>query len=397
MYPRVHVSGNPRERGRSYGEQVREQIGRTREGYESAFAELAGWSWPQAVEAAARYMGPIQKHAPEVSDELRGIAEGARLELGDVMAMNARTEVLWAATARQAAQERSALARECTAFTLSSGCTAAGYPLIAQNWDWLAHSSSTVVVLEVEQPGARPNYVTVVEAGLLAKASLNSAGVAVTTNALVTSDDLGQAGIPYHVMLRLLAECETVTDAIRLVQLAPRASSGNYLVASGDDVAVNLEAAPGDSSRVAWQLPREGVLIHTNHFLELPSGVHDVSVYAMPDSLVRFQRAAAMLADRDASWELESVAGLMADHADWPSSVCCHPDPRAVGTLPWATVMAVIMSPAERRLWLASGNPCEHAFEELDLGELLSERSSLRSSWRSSFHASDSGRVRART
>jgi len=51
----------------------------------------------------------------------------------------------------------------------------------------------------------------------------------------------------------------------------------------------------------------------------------------------------------------------------------CHPDPRAASAPErYATVMALIMDPAARRIWLASGNPCESPFELLDYADFLS-------------------------
>jgi isopenicillin-N N-acyltransferase like protein len=377
VYPRIYVNGDPRERGRSYGEQARDRIAVTRDGYENAFRELAGIGWSQAAEAALQYTEPVERHAPHVMEELKGIAEGAGLTLGDVLAINARTEVIWAATARQAETERASLARECTALALLSARTASGIPLAAQNWDWLVHCFDSAVVLEVEQPGELPNFVTTVEAGLLAKVSLNSAGLTVLTNALVTSADRGAPGIPFHVMLRLLADCQTVTDALQLVQTLPRSSSANYMIVHGDDVAINIEAAPGDYTQVSWQLPQAGVLVHTNHFLDLPHGISDVSTYAMPDSVLRLGRATAALTSDRASWDVDRIAELLEDHADWPTAICCHPDPRDNGPIQWATVLAVVTSPAERRLWLASGNPCTSSFEELLCGELLQTETSF--------------------
>jgi isopenicillin-N N-acyltransferase-like protein len=207
--------------------------------------------------------------------------------------------------------------------------------------------------------------------------SLNSAGIAVLTNALVTSADHGTPGVPFHVMLRLLAQCETVTDAVRLVQTLPRASSANYMIVSGDDVALNLETAPGDYRQLGWQIPHAGVLVHTNHFLNLPPDACDVSAYAMPDSVMRFSRATALLTTDDSPWDLDRLAELLSDHADWPESICCHPDPRGKEVMEWATVLAVVMSPAERRFWLASGNPCKSPFEEVLCGHLLDKASSL--------------------
>ena len=125
---------------------------------------------------------------------------------------------MFAAKARAARDLRRAPA-ECTTLAVLPSATAQGRILIAQNWDWLAHTRETVVVLEAEQDDG-PRYVTVVEAGLLAKFGLNSAGVGVLTNALVCDGDKGEPGVPYHVILRSLHDATSITDALTRLQAA---------------------------------------------------------------------------------------------------------------------------------------------------------------------------------
>jgi isopenicillin-N N-acyltransferase-like protein len=91
--------------------------------------------------------------------------------------------------------------------------TADGSTLLGQNWDWLIHTRETLVVLEICRR-ERPSLVTVVEAGLLAKMGMNSAGLGVATNFLLTKADDGRAGVPYHSTLRAILDCETITDAL---------------------------------------------------------------------------------------------------------------------------------------------------------------------------------------
>ncbi|GGO79045.1 C45 family autoproteolytic acyltransferase/hydolase [Nonomuraea cavernae] len=375
-YPRIRVSGGPYERGRLYGDAARDRVHRGRAGYEAAFARAAGWSWEQAVEAAAPLEAAIAAVFPAYVEEMRGIADGAQLAFADVLTMNARTEVMWAATARQAASMRAAHARECSSFALLPGRTADRHTMVGQNWDWLVHSFETVVVLEVEQDDA-PNYVTVVEAGLLAKTSMNSSGLAIATNALVTSADRGAPGLPYHVVLRALADCHTLTDAVNVVQRHWRSSSANYLLAHQDGTAINLETAPGDHSQVYPLLPVGGGLVHTNHFLAPLREVTDVSLYAMADSLVRLQRVQAAIAETGRPATVDSLREALSDHADHPYSVCCHPDVRAAPDERSATVMSVIMDLDERTIWLSDGNPCRHPHRPLTFDGLLDKPSPL--------------------
>ena len=129
--------------------------------------------------------------------------------------------------------------------------------LLGQNWDWLLHSAQTLVVLEA-RPDDGPDFVTVVEAGLLAKAGLNAAGLGLVTNALVTDADLGAPGLPYHVLLRAILDCATVTEALKVLQAGMRSSSANYLIAHASGAALDVEAAPGDFTRLYPQLPEDG-------------------------------------------------------------------------------------------------------------------------------------------
>ena len=145
------------------------------------------------------------------------------------------------------------------------------------------------------RPDDGPDFVTVVEAGLLAKAGLNAAGLGLVTNAMVTDADVGEPGLPYHVLLRAILDCSTVTGALEVLQAGPRSSSANYLVAQAGGAALDIEAAPGDVTCLYPLFPDEdGLLLHTNHF-QAPfqaerTGPADLGLWAMPSSAVRLQR-----------------------------------------------------------------------------------------------------------
>jgi isopenicillin-N N-acyltransferase like protein len=379
MTPRIRVAGTPFERGCQYGAQARAQVHLSVQAYRRVFAHHAGWDWPAVRRAAAAFEAPVAAFRPAYLDEMRGIAEGAGLDLADVLAINTRTEVMYAAKARQAplaaraADRQAPLARqvpgECSAFAVVPAPRAPGKPgsaLLGQNWDWLLHSARTLVVLEVRQDDG-PDFVTVVEAGLLAKAGLNAAGLGLVTNALVTDADVGTPGLPYHVLLRAILDCATVTEAFNVLQAGMRSSSANYLIAHASGAALNVEAAPGDFTRLYPQFPDQGLLLHTNHFLSPRLHPVDVSLWAMPSSAVRLQR---LRAGATGSATLDDFRLLLADHADYPYSICSHPDPGDHPLEQGATIASVLMDLNARRVWLAAGNPCQAPYAELGLSWL---------------------------
>ncbi len=368
LYPTLRIEGSPRDQGRQYGEQARERVLRSRAAYEEVFAHEAGWRWPRVIEEALPFQPAIEALDSAYAEEMRGIAEGSGLPFEDVLALNVRTEVMFAAKAREAARQGRQVA-ECTALAVLPDASASGHTLIGQNWDWLLHSFDTVVVLEARQEG-RPDYVTVVEAGLLAKTGMNSAGIGLVTNALVSDHDRGKPGLPFHVLLRAVLDAATVTEALAVLQSGVRSSSANYLIASAGGVALDVEATPGDFAALQVLMPDRGVILHTNHLLARQSEVKDVSLWAMPDSAIRLQRAKRIV-ETARRLDLATLEGLLGDHADYPWSVCCHPDPRQERLDQGATVASVIMDLDDRRLWLADGQPCRAPYRELDYADFL--------------------------
>ena len=215
----VRVEGSSYQRGCQYGRQAATRVRLSVQAYQQIFAHFADWDWPTVRREAARFEAPIGSVMPAYLEELRGIADGAGLDLADVLAINVRTEVMYAAKARQAPRSgtQPQAPPECSAFACVPAPGQNDPVLIGQNWDWLLHSAQTLVVLEVRQDEG-PDFVTVVEAGLLAKTGMNAAGLGLVTNALVTDADVGEPGLPYHVLLRAVLDCTTITDALEVLQ-----------------------------------------------------------------------------------------------------------------------------------------------------------------------------------
>jgi isopenicillin-N N-acyltransferase like protein len=359
-YPQVTVSGEPRERGRQYGEQARGRIRRSVEAYGDVFRELAGLDREASRTYASEYVPAIEAYLPMALEEMAGIAEGAAVVFEDVLALNVRTEVMYAAEARRALHE-------CTAVAAIAPATADGRPLAAQNWDWLPHAFETVVVLESHPDDGAP-FVTVVEAGLLAKAGLNGHGLAVMTNALCSEHDRGEPAVPYHVLLRALFACDDLTSALAALQAPRRSSSANYLLVHRDGQAVDVEAAPGGFRELRLLFPDEsGLLLHANHFAcgDLP-GV-EISRVVMPSSPFRLDRLGRRAAGDRGGLTVEALEQMLADHAGHPRSVCGHVEEGLPIYEQAATVASLVADPVAGVLHVADGPPCTTPFRAFSL------------------------------
>jgi isopenicillin-N N-acyltransferase like protein len=256
----VRVEGTSYQRGRQYGIQASARVRLSVQAYEQAFKHFAGWEWPTVRHEAARFEAPIGKFRPAYLEEMRGIADGAGLDLTDVLAINVRTEVMYAAKARNAPRAEPAerlpaerLPAECSAFACAPAPGQPGPTILGQNWDWLLHAAQTLVVLEA-RPDDGPDFVTVVEAGLLAKTGMNAAGLGLVTNALVTDADTGEPGLPYHVLLRTILDCGTVTEALKVPADHPREQGATIASVLMDLNARQLWLAAGHPCQAAYEL-----------------------------------------------------------------------------------------------------------------------------------------------
>jgi isopenicillin-N N-acyltransferase-like protein len=313
-------------------------------------------------------MGPaIAAYDPKYLDECRGIARGAGVDFLDVLAINLRTEIIHSARVRQGTASMSA---ECTAFGITAEMSARGTVLIAQNWDYLPHATRTSVVLDCSGEPDDVSFITIVEAGLLAKMGMNSAGVALVINGLATRYDRAEPGVPFHVLLRRMLESRTVADAVAVLKGVPRASSGNYMLASRDESIVDVEAWAGVGTHVATLAPDNGLLVHTNHCLSVPTCLSEVPFHLADNSRPRRDRVLKLLHEIGTPVGVEDLQRVLSDHAQHPWGVCTHEDLRVSEHERYPTGASLIMEPATRRMFLADGNPCTAPWRELDTSTL---------------------------
>ena len=87
----VRVEGTSYQRGRQYGRQAAARVRLSVQAYQQAFAHFAGWDWATVRREAARFEAPVGTFRPAYLEEMRGIADGAGLDLTDVLAINVRT------------------------------------------------------------------------------------------------------------------------------------------------------------------------------------------------------------------------------------------------------------------------------------------------------------------
>jgi isopenicillin-N N-acyltransferase-like protein len=354
-YPRIRVSGDAFHGGCVYGSESRELVHASLDLYARLFNHHRGWDWSTATAYAREFVDPIDAFNRDYLEEMAGIASGAGVELEDVLALNVRTEVIYGDPSSACRDELQA--SECSSFAVLASRSQAG-TLLGQNWDMFVPAGRSTVILERVRTDGHLT-VSVVEAGLLAKVGLNTAGLAVGTNTLVAESNRGRAGVPYHVILRALIDCSTVDEALGMLESIPfRSSSANYILADAIGRVVDVETAAGGANELFCLEAHDGLLTHTNHFLSPSFDETDVTRRISTTSVPRLARLSELTRDVT-TLHPEQLLVMLADHDGGTNSICCHPDPSVEEIEHVSSLFSLVIEVESRTIWLVPGQPCE--------------------------------------
>lgn len=371
--PLIEISGTPLERGHQYGEAVRPQLHAALAYYEEAFGQSSGLTWKQVADRAARWTEPVRDYAPHLLDEMRGIAEGAGVGLNDILALNARGEVIYdrsfadmrAEKDPEMAPEKEEPAEGCTSFAAYGEASGDGHVWAGQNWDWRAGVADTVVMLRVVQP-PHPTLIMQVEAGQIGRQGANSAGIALNANGLGGrfSDAIG---LPQTVVRRSVLDQHSITDALDVLCRTRAHIASNALLTCREGFAVDLETTPAGHG---WMYPTDGLLVHGNHYQAgVPAAIAAGYRPMSSDSLVRVPRAEqglkSLRSSTGADESRKLIKQAMSDHLGHPESLCTHPDPRRPEVKHWATLVSSCVDLTSGDYHVTAGTPCDRDYQHM--------------------------------
>lgn len=360
---RLEGEGTPYERGLVHGREARERIAHNVHVYFKRFEREGKLSRREARRRAEAYSNVIQEQNPRYAEEMRGVAEGSRRKIWEIVALNVRYELMYhqfSANARSSSVE----VRKpdgCTTIAVLPERSANGHLYLAENWDWVPEVQGLLLHVREEDT----EILSFTEAGIVGgKIGLNSHGLGLAINGLnTTDDDWARLAKPFHVRCYEILRCRTLEEAVSVVERGERSCSANFLMGHPREGVLDLESAPKGVLRL---YPEEGLLVHTNHFLEPEKlGVVDPLDEREERSFHRFARSREFLGEKHPI----SPQGLMeclSDHDGYPFSICRHPGAKDPDER-YQTVVSVLMDLHERRMWISDGPPCTSEYHEVGL------------------------------
>lgn len=348
--PLIEIEGPPADRGAAYGRAADTRI-KGGAAFYQRLLEARGLTWGMVVDTGRVLLRQLAETCPDQYAEIGAIAAGAGLDPAEVLVINGRSEILNAGTIPTSPEDRGDLDDGCTAAAVLPERTRDGRLLHGQNWDWRQECADFTVVLVVRREDG-PDVMTYVEAGGLARAGMNSAGIAITGNNLSTMDESwSKPGVPLSIVRRLALEANDFGSALNAVAQTPRSISNNMTLSSAEaeGEVINLETTPGE---IFWQVPEAGILTHANHFVTLAarSKVRDRGLVEGMNTLYRDRRVRRVLeADGNAITDA-TFRKAFADRFGAPRAVLRDPSGGAHQIS--ATVASIIMDAAAGRMWV---------------------------------------------
>jgi isopenicillin-N N-acyltransferase-like protein len=272
-------------------------------------------------------------------DELEGIAQGAGLPFDEVFVEIC--EELWEAAAW----------RGCTDLVARGRATADGSTLVAHTNDLLPQVEEDLVILKV-QAGDDPPFLGVSVGGLGYSAGYNAAGISMTGNQ-VSCNDI-RPGVPRLLMVRAILAARRLEEAMLACLLPQRASNYNNVIADADGEVYNMEGSATDCEPIYIE---GDLLAHANHYVSPAMRRFEADRNDIAGSVIRYNRAMRLLHEHYGQWTPELFQQLLADHANYPGSICKH-------GLESVTVFSLVINLNERRAWIGRGRPCQTTWVE---------------------------------
>ena len=353
-FPFFKVSGGPYEVGCQHGQLAKERIQKSLEIYRLAFLEQANITWNNALEIAGTFVPLIQGYDEESIEEVRGISEGAECEFNAIIALNCRTEIMFS----------SGISPDgCTAVAVLPEASRNNHTLIGQNWDWKESCLQSAILLEIRRKSGLNSF-NFVEAGMVGRSGMNSAGIGVVANFVETDRDRKQIGVPLPFIRRKILTSDNVVGAIEALTHTKKTSSTNCIIGSKEGFAIDIEATPEDFYPL---YPEKGLIVHANHFIYPQIREKDTSKFRFTDTLYRDWRMKMILEPKRGEIEMNDLKKAFSDHFGYPRSICRHTEDKCHKSDIIQTVGSIIMDLSSGQIEFAAGPPCGSNYKSFQL------------------------------
>jgi isopenicillin-N N-acyltransferase-like protein len=361
-FPIVEMRGSSYEMGYQYGVHCRDLIHGLAGIIDDVFtpnpAHRAG-----AHRAMAEAVPIVRETAPELIEEVEGIAAGAGLSFDDAFRLSCSAEMgQWVGCQ----ENRSAVSitdDQCTSLAARSESGT----LVAWNMDWYQALLPYIVLLR-GKPDNSPSFLAFALAGSVGRPGL-SERIAISANQLPyrsteappeSGPDWAGPGIPYCFLSRMLLQQNSTRDAVELFERNRRMVCLNYTLGDVTGDICCVETTPGAHA----ELPADECFVtHANTYYSPDfSGMPEAE---REESDPRAYTANKKLLEHQERLDPATFFATQSSHFPGQNTGVCHhggePGRESI------SLLSFVAEVGRDRMWAAYGSPCEHEYLPYEL------------------------------
>ena len=340
IFPYYCFEGDAAARGLAHGEQLADRIHKLWDFYSKFVFTLNDLKVDAIRARAEEFREATAAYDADLVTELDHVAEGSGLQTWEIFALNGRSEVM-----------NLTAAAECTSLFVGEP------PMLCQTWDWIEDIESLSVIAHHKCENGL-EILTLTEAGMLAKAGINSHGLGLCLNFI--SSPITTIGVPVHIVCRAILSAASVAQAEARCLTSGLGKSSHFLIgdSSGQNTGIeyvsdSVHTAPSHS---------DALRLHTNHCLA-QDGLGNV----VPTSKERLDFAEKATSEWGKA-DVERIRTLLLDQTQGVDSIQrpYSPEP-ALGGLSVGTCATLLMNLEERTLDVKRSPDVAASFERYEL------------------------------
>jgi len=362
----IKLSGTPRERGRIHGEAAKVLITDVVSHWRMNLSNFG-----QNSEAATHidpdvylsefllqtnYLNAIEKFAPGLLEEVRGIAEGSGQAFEDILGLQLMDEEWIFGLRRKLAKPTT----KCTGFGVPDQANGVSYA--GQNMDVSSWVEGSQVLLRVMPTETSPEALIFSIAGIIGLNGLNASGLGISCNTLAQLN-YSIDGLPVAFVVRAILEKKSIDEAEQFLRTIIHASGQNYILSIAGDMRC-FEC--GGTGVVRYAPDKyQGRVFHTNHpFVNKDeSEIAELTRGRLHNTEARLTSICDRLGDTSQPLTLDCIKSALSAHDDPANPVSRPIDPDNGGnSIAYTAGASIYELAATPRLHFAAGPPCETEF-----------------------------------
>lgn len=356
----IRVEGTPLEMGRAYGRQTADLI-RDFVLQAKRFYHELGYSEAEVQQIRERHEDGIGGCAPEIIQEIRGMAEGAGVSYASMMDACVQREM------RDGLVHHD-VQTNCTICVAGATASSHGKTTIGHNWDSRAISSHNIVVT-VARPKDGFRFVTIGPIGRPGCEGMNEKGLVIVMSGVVQRGrkEFLRGNGPMYVSPEwthhVFRDSRTVGDALSHCknEYLNAVHGVNWVVSDSKGsahaeiahAAMNIAYLDTDSSD-----PKDLAFSTANHYASSKLSRVGPTPEEDPASYARKRRMNELLTSNLGRIDVDLTQRFLRDH-QLPHPICRH------GHGGWYTISSEVARPADREFWIAFGPPCRNDYRPL--------------------------------